>query len=698
MSETPAMGAGSTAPTDPVAPPPEQPQRSAHPVADRINKVIGAFGIPATIAVALLMIHTVVNALARKTPLGSLHGTLEIGAYWYMPAIFLLGMVWAQQRNEHIEARLAYDLAPRPVQKNFLLLGDIVSFVLALGFTWYGLQEALAKTAIKATAGVSAMPIWPTMYLVPLGFALMAIAIAVQAVETLRLPKRATHEQLAEFDEPHPTGLDHDEIEVQHDSGNGTRTSRLIWRLVVAVILVGCSVAMFTTDDKGTVGILGIVLMIVLMMLKIPVGVAMTVPALMGLYAMLGERATIGVLARMPYESTASWSLTVLPMFIVMGMLLSRSGVTEHLYTFAKQWFGWLPGGLAVGTTAAGAGLASISGSSFGMAYALTRAGVPEMLKAGYDKKLATGSVLFSGSVAHLLPPSLFMVIYAGVAEVPVGPQLMAGLGPGLVLVAVYMVAVVVISIIRPEMAGGGKGIARPRGTWSGRWSSLGSIWPIPVLVLVVLLGMFTGTFTATEVGALGALCAIPIAIWAQRGKGTVLKTLWQSFTDTVSTMGALALLLIGAHVFTRFLSVTGLIDHLVDGVSKVGFGRVEFLFLLIGVYIILGMFMDSLAMMLVTVPILMPTLAALGVSPVWFGVFIVVLCELAVITPPVGILTYVVHSIVQDPEVNVGHKITLPDMFKAVLMVLPWPILLLVAMIFVPDAVTWLPSLMSQE
>ncbi len=130
---------------------------------------------------------------------------------------------------------------------------------------------------------------------------------------------------------------------------------------------------------------------------------------------------------------------------------------------------------------------------------------------------------------------------------------------------------------------------------------------------------MFTGTFTATEVGALGALCAIPIAIWAQRGKGTVLKTLWQSFTDTVSTMGALALLLIGAHVFTRFLSVTGLIDHLVDGgVSKVGFGRVEFLFLLIGgVYIILGMFMDSLAMMLVTVPILMPTLAALGgVSP----------------------------------------------------------------------------------
>lgn len=444
---------------------------------------------------------------------------------------------------------------------------------------------------------------------------------------------------------------------------------------------------MWLDIPREVVGVLGLIMMFTLMALKLPVGAAMAIPGALGIWAVVGWNAAEGVFHRMPYDSVASWSLSVLPMFIIMGILLAKSGLTEKLYGVARQWVGWLPGGLAVGTNIAGAGLASISGTTFGAAYALGRAGVPEMLKAGYDRRLAVGSVLASGTLAHLIPPSIFLLIYAGIAETPVGPQLLAGLVPGVLLAVLYCVGVVGLSVLKPSLAG--RGGVRLHTTWGERLKGLLGIWPVPALIGVVLGGLYSGFFTATEVGAVGALGSLIIAAWARRASG-LSAAVRESVVSTVASVGALSFLLIGAYVLTRFLSVTGLVTSLVDTVAALGLGRVEFLLLMIVVYLLLGMVMDSLAMMLVTVPLLMPILSSLEISPIWFGVFVVVLCELAVLTPPVGILAFVVHAIVQDPEVNLGQHISLADVFRAVLVLLPIPILLLLMMIWFPDIVLW--------
>ncbi|MFH5824677.1 TRAP transporter large permease [Georgenia sp. AZ-5] len=467
------------------------------------------------------------------------------------------------------------------------------------------------------------------------------------------------------------------------------------WRLLAPVVLVLAAFLMVQDLEPEAVGGIALGMMLVLTFMKVPIGIAMALPSVIGVWSIVGWMPTQGMLSRMPYDSVASWSLSVIPAFVFMGFLLWRSGVTERLYDVARHWIGWLPGGLAVGTNFAGAGLAAITGSSFATAYTLGRAGVPEMLKAGYDRRLAVGSVLAAGTLAHLIPPSIFMVIYAGIAEVPIGPQLMAGVGPGLLLAGVYAVAIVAISIVlvRKGIAGRGQ-VAKV--TWSERMLGLVTIWPVPLLILLVVGSIFTGIFTATEAGAAGALGALAITAWARR-KERPLSLIGQAAVSTVSTVGALFLLLIGAHMLTRLVSVSGLGDAFVQIVVGMDLSQTAFLIALAVAFLIMGIFMDALAMMLFSVPILLPVLQALEISEVWFGVFMVIFCELAVITPPVGVLAFTVAQIVQDKAVNLGNKISLTDVFTAAAYVVVTALVVVGLLVAFPDIALWLPNMMEQ-
>jgi C4-dicarboxylate transporter, DctM subunit len=464
-------------------------------------------------------------------------------------------------------------------------------------------------------------------------------------------------------------------------------------RIIGLVLIVACVAGIFLATTKAIAGVAALALMIVLMFLHVPIGIALAVPSLIGIYAISGIPATISVASSAPYSTASSWSLSVIPMFIFMGMLLTQSGLTSKIYTATDRWFGWFPGGLGVGTVAAGAGLASVMGSTITMTYTLARAGIPEMLRAGYDKRMAVGTVLAAGLPGALIPPSVLLVVYAGLASVPVGPQLVAGALPGILVAVVFGAVVVLVSLARPSLVGRNANQG-PRSTWKLRWIALRDVWAFPVLIILLFGGMFSGLFTPTEAGAAAAFVALILCLWYTR-KDQPLKKAAHATMSTVAATGAIFLIVLGAEMLTSMLSLTGLAPMLTSFITGMGLSKTGFLLILVLLYVVMGMFFETLSMMLLTVPILLPTLELMEISPIWFGVFVVLLGELAILTPPVGVLSYVVHGLVKDPAVNQGQHISLGNIFTAVFYIFPIILVIAVALILFPDVVTLLPDVM---
>lgn len=490
---------------------------------------------------------------------------------------------------------------------------------------------------------------------------------------------------------PHsPTGAATEPVHTDnvHDSAVAAWTLRIVFYGSLTLLVV----LMFQDLSREVVGGLGLALIMVLLLMKVPVGVAMIVGSALGIWALSDTVVLASAMRLLPHSAVAGWSFSVIPMFILMGLLLWRSGASERLYTASRRWIGWVPGGLAVGTNIAGSGLATVSGSTLGVTYALGRIGVPEMLRAGYDRRFATASILMAGTGGQLIPPSILLVVYAGIVSIPVGPQLLAGIVPGLLLALAYCLLLIGLALAFPALAGKDRLSGDVRSTWNERWRSLTTVWPIPALALSMLYGLYSGIFTATEAGAFGAAGALLIT-WAYCGARGLGRAVRLAVGDTVRTTGAIFLLIIGAMILGRFLTLSGLASWSVSTVSDLGLSRYQLLFALLLLYLVLGMFMDSLTMMLITVPILVPILTAYDISLMWFGVFVVLLGELSVITPPVGVLTFVLHKLVQSSEVSLGQRITLGDVFVGVLWFLPVSILVLTLLIVFPDIVEFLPT-----
>nr|WP_216629511.1 TRAP transporter large permease [Brevibacterium renqingii] len=462
---------------------------------------------------------------------------------------------------------------------------------------------------------------------------------------------------------------------------------------LVAVCLIG----LFTSPTAAIGGAWCIGMMLVLLFISVPVAIALSVPSIIGVYAVSGIPATMNILATAPFSAVSDWTLSVLPMFIFMGMLLTQSGLSAKIYRVADHWFSWLPGGIGIGTTFAGAGLSAVTGSTIGMTYALGRAGIPEMLKASYDRRMAVGTIMVSGMTGNLIPPSILMVVYAGIASVPVGPALMAGAVPGILLALCFAIFIFAIGLVAPSLVGREAGTTeRTRPTWRQRFTSLGGVWGFLVILVVLFGGMFSGIFTPTEAGAAAALCSVLLCLWEKRGERPWRKVA-ESALATVSATSAIFFIMIGATMLTSLLAITGLAPILTGFITSLGLSTVGFLLVLIVLYVIMGMFFDTMSMMLLTIPILLPTLETMGVSPLWFGVFVVLLGEFGMITPPVGIIPYIVHSIAKHPDVNLGHTVTLRDIFTSLLWFLPVAVVFLVLMIVAPGMTEWLPDLIER-
>lgn len=433
-------------------------------------------------------------------------------------------------------------------------------------------------------------------------------------------------------------------------------------------------------SDVG-LGFVGIAAILLLIGLRVPVGLALGIVAVFGLVEFLGVDPTLGLLGALPFEFSARWELSAIPMFLLMGTIAYHSGMTATLYQAARLWLGFLPGGLAVASNFACAGFAAASGSSLATTVAMGRIAIPEMLEYGYDKGLATGVVASAGNLGSMIPPSVLMILYAVFAEQSVAQLFIAGILPGLLTAGIYAVMIVVRCRLDRRLAPRVEEEIR----WRQKFEALATIWPLPVLILAVIGGIYGGVVSPTEAGAFGAVLAFVIAALQGRMSRAVLR---RSVLEAIESTATIFFVAIGAILLTRFMALSGVPEYLAE---LMGSWVIDPLLLVIGtslIYLVLGMFLDPIGLMLLTLPILLPLFDALDLHPIWIGILVVKYVEIGLMTPPVGLNVYAVKTIV-------GDEVPLETIFKGVLWFLACEVVIVALLIAFPGITLYLPSLM---
>ncbi|MBR3370380.1 MAG: TRAP transporter large permease subunit [Rhodobacteraceae bacterium] len=429
------------------------------------------------------------------------------------------------------------------------------------------------------------------------------------------------------------------------------------------------------------IGLWGVAILMGLLVLRLPVALALIVVSFCGIWAMIGWNPAMGILSNTPYSFAAKWTMSAVPMFLLMGFIAYHTGLTGGLFEAAKALLARLPGGLAISSVFACSGFAAVSGSSLACAAAMGRIAIPEMVKAGYRPSIASGCIAAGGTIGALIPPSILMIIYGVIAETSIIEVFLGGIAIGLLTALSYCVVVLIIAWLRPDII--------PRQAAVGStdlWRALAQVAPILALIGLIFGGLFSGLFTATQAGAIGALGTIVLA--AAMGRLT-RKAFTDSVTETVITTGSLLIIGIGATMFTRFLGLSGVSNLISSFVSGSGMSLITVLLVIIIIYLILGTFMEPFGAMLVTLPIFLPLIDAQGLSLVWFGVLVVKLLEVGMITPPVGMNVFVIK--------NVASKyVTVTEVFRGVLPFILADFVVVALIVAFPALVLFLPDLLS--
>ncbi|MCA2012070.1 TRAP transporter large permease [Pararhodobacter sp. CCB-MM2] len=434
--------------------------------------------------------------------------------------------------------------------------------------------------------------------------------------------------------------------------------------------------------DRLEIGFTGLAAVLALIALRVPIGLVLVIVSFCGIWAATNLNAAWGLVRAVPFQFIANWSFSAVPMFLLMGFVASNAGLTNGLFKAMRILLRKLPGGLACSTVGASALFAAASGSSVATAAAMSRIAVPEMIKAGYDKALATGSVAASGTLGSLIPPSILMILFGIFTQTSIGALFMAGFIPGVISAVIYMAMIVIRSKLNPSLAPPMTETPAP-GELS---AALREVWPLPLLILGVLGGIMTGVMTPTEAGAVGAGLAVVIAV--ARGSLTVaiMRTALREAASGTSVVFVIAM---GASMFTSFMGLTGLPRVIADTMLSVSTNPLILILMIAIVYILMGMFIDSIGLMLLTLPVLIPLLGGADVNMIWFGIIIIKLLEIGLITPPVGLNVYVINSALRG-------AVPLTTVFRGAMWFLAMDVVTLVLLVAFPSLVLWLPSLMA--
>ncbi|MEP1328375.1 TRAP transporter large permease [Pseudophaeobacter sp.] len=433
--------------------------------------------------------------------------------------------------------------------------------------------------------------------------------------------------------------------------------------------------------------LIGLAAVLALVFLRMPIAIAMGLVGFAGYAELRGFRASISMVGRLIIDTAQDYGLSVVPLFILMGLFVNKGGLSRELYQVSYAFLGHMRGGLAMATIVACAGFSAICGSSLATAATMSKVAMPQMRKYKYADSLSTASIAAGGTLGILIPPSVILVIYGLLTETSIGKLFIAGIIPGLLGVLLYLAAVRYTILRNPEA-----GPAGAPTTWADRAAALRGVWAVLLLFFVVIGGLYGAldfwplhlTFSPTEAAGMGAAGAFLIAL--SRRSLTFEGTL-QVLIETVQTTASLFAVLIGAWVFSNFVNLAGLPEALTELVQSAGLAPMVVMLMILAIYVVLGCVFESLSMLLLTVPIFFPLVTDLGFDPVWFGIIVVVVTEISLITPPVGLNVFVLKGVVGD--------VTTATIFRGVTPFWIVDVIRLALLVLLPSLVLFLPNSM---
>ncbi len=605
-------------------------------------------------ALVLMMLLTVADVVLRNLFSVVVPGGLEMtGLLTILVALSTLGLV--ETERGHIRVDLILKAAPAFIRLPMNAGGLQLAFVMMIVTALRMLDQAIYLKDNEIVTGLLAIPEWPFVLAAALLVVLFALALLANLIEALAAIAR---------------------------SGD-SRSFMIVLLWTVAVVAI--FYLSYTPDalpfalTRELRGILAISLCFVLIFLGVHVAAAMAVTALVGISLLIGPGASLTSLGTTTIDVVSDQTWSVVPLFIWMGLIVVASGFAEELYRAAYRWIGHLPGGLASASTVACAGLSSIVGDTLSGVYSMGSIALPQMRAYGYDMKLATASIACAATIGVMVPPSIAFIVYGMITEVSIGKLFVAGILPG-VLFAVILIALITLrAALNPALA--------PRGatsSWKERLESSAKVWPVLLLMLLVLGGIYSGVVTTNEAGGLGVFGALLLSSLTGR---LSLAAFRQSIERALCLAAGIIVIFMFATAFSRFIAISGLTQQLASLVIGFDLGKYELIGAILLFYVLIGMFMNALPALILTVPLFFPIAMGAGFDPVWFGVIVVIMVELGVVTPPIGVNVFAMATMAKD--------VPMYDIFRGVL---PFWIafLVLIGLIVVfPQICLFLPSLM---
>ncbi|WP_227935250.1 TRAP transporter large permease [Alkalihalobacillus deserti] len=427
------------------------------------------------------------------------------------------------------------------------------------------------------------------------------------------------------------------------------------------------------------VGGLGIILLLVLILLNVSVGLSLFLVGFLGVSLLTDWSVGLAQLGTAAFGTANAYSLSVIPLFILMGMFMSNTGLGQDLFKAVDKWLGHTRGGLAIATIGASSIFAAISGSTNATTATMARIAIPEMDNYKYKSSLSTAAVAAGGTLGILIPPSVILILYGALTQEPIGPLLIAGIVPGILLALVFMITINIQVRLKPDIA--------PRALESAKFNekirSLATIWPFLLIFMVSIGGIYLGVFTPTEAGGIGAIGAFFVTLITRK---LTWSKLLSSLDDTIRLSVMIFLILIGASIFGRFLALSQIPMKLTSFVGSLDVSPFVILALILFVYLILGMFMEGIAIMVLTLPIVYPMVTQLGFDGLWFGIILVMVINIGVLTPPLGLSVYIISGVVKDVPIQ--------KIFRGVAPMVVVMVFFTILLIIFPEIVTYLPSL----
>lgn len=606
------------------------------------------------VAAALLFIMPIpvfVDVVSRLTFRGSIPGGIEIEEF-FMVFIVYLAIAYTQITDGHIRIEFLVARFPKWVRNILDSFTSIISLMFFILMSSQLIRQGLEKIRIEEVSYALEIPIWIFRFVAAMGAILITLVVLLDFLRSLQ----STIED--------------------------KRWPWLILALAVACFLViGPMVGLTPTGLSGlTIGILGMCILFFFLFLGMPIGFGMGMTGFLGMIVVYnGVPPAFGNLGIASYNTAASYMLTVVPLFVLMGEYAYQSGISQDLFTTANIWLGRLRGGLAMSAVAGCAGFSAVCGDSLATAVTMGTLAVPEMKKQKYGMRMATGCLAAGGTLGILIPPSVGFIFYAIVTEESIGRLFIAGLVPGLLLAVLFMMTIFIMAKINPELA--------PRGeitSFKEKLISLKGVISMLILFVLILGGILAGIFSPVEGGAIGAVGAFVYALIRGRVSKRMVRV---SLEDTLKITTKLLMILIGVGILGYFLAATRLPFFLAEFVTGMEVNRYIIFAAVIILFMVLGCLLNVIPMILLVLPTIFPTIVALGFDPIWFGVITVLTMEMGQITPPIGVNVFAIGSVAKD--------VPMQDIFKGIVPFLICMIICVVLLTVFPQIAMYLPNLL---